>query len=283
MGLDEAFGYNLTPMSDIHHLHLQYRLSEIRHRYGPRVHILSHPTLMTVLARLCSPETRQPAVSRLTTQLYRAMALTIADHAFPRVQARVPTRMRRYHREGVYVGEVIDPKTRVVLVDVVRAGMLPSQVCFETFCELVEPDNVRQDHFFSQRVTVNGRVTGADLRGSKVGGRYDGRIVVVPDPMAATGSSLATVLDYIYGLGRGKPARVIAAHLIVTPEYIRRVRAAHPGLEVYAIRLDRGLSAKNVLRTTAGARWAEERGLNARQYIVPGAGGMGELLSGAQE
>jgi uracil phosphoribosyltransferase len=161
--------------------------------------------------------------------------------------------------------------------------MLPSQVCFEAFCELVNPDGVRQDHFFSQRVTVNGRVTGADLRGSKVGGRYDGRIVVVPDPMAATGSSLATVLDYIDGLKRGRPRKVIAAHLIVTPEYIRRVRQAHPGVEIYAIRLDRGLSSKNVLKSVAGARWAEERGLNQHQYIVPGAGGFGELLSNAQE
>ena len=36
-----------------------------------------------------------------------------------------------------------------------------------------------------------------------------------------------------------------------------------------------------VLQTTPGKRWAEEKGLNDRQYIVPGAGGVGEVLNNA--
>jgi hypothetical protein len=50
---------------------------------------------------------------------------------------------------------------------------------------------------------------------------------------------------------------------------------------VYALRLDRGLSPPAVLRTEPGTHWAEERGLNDIHYIVPGAGGVGEILNNA--
>ena len=70
-------------------------------------------------------------------------------------------------------------------------------------------------------------------------------------------------------------------HLIVTPEYIRRVHEAHPDLVIYALRLDRGLSDPAVLRAVPGERWDEERGLNEKHYIVPGAGGVGEILNNA--
>jgi hypothetical protein len=54
-------------------------------------------------------------------------------------------------------------------------------------------------------------------------------------------------------------------------------------VRVYAVRVDRGLSARRVLASIAGEHWDRERGLNDRQYIVPGAGGFGELLSGSFE
>ena len=75
--------------------------------------------------------------------------------------------------------------------------------------------------------------------------------------------------------------RDAAGVIIVTPEYIQRVTKEHPDLEIYAFRLDRGLSPAAVLRTEAGQNVAEERGLNDHQYIVPGAGGVGEILNNA--
>jgi hypothetical protein len=52
-------------------------------------------------------------------------------------------------------------------------------------------------------------------------------------------------------------------------------------LIVYALRLDRGLSSDRALASVPGKYWDEERGLNDTQYIVPGAGGVGELLNNA--
>jgi len=48
---------------------------------------------------------------------------------------------------------------------------------------------------------------------------------------------------------------------------------------VWTARLDRGLSSAEVLKQRPGTRWNEERGLNEHGYIVPGAGGLGELLN----
>jgi uracil phosphoribosyltransferase len=274
------FADNARPM-DSAYARLPSGVAQIAHRYGPRVHLLAHPALITLLARACSPTTRQPELSRLCGVLYQHLAMIVANAEFPRATARVPTRMADEHREGVYAGEVIDPATKVVCVDIARAGMMPSQTCFETFAALVRPENVRQDHIFMQRVTRNGRVTGADLAGSKIGGPVAGRILAVPDPMAATGSSMLRCLDHYDR--RGRATKVIAVHLIVTPEYLARVTKARPDVSVYAIRLDRGLSRPEVLAAPPGERWREERGLNRRHYIVPGGGGFGELLNNADE
>ena len=61
----------------------------------------------------------------------------------------------------------------------------------------------------------------------------------------------------------------------------RNVLRKHPDTIVYALRVDRGLSPPDVLATVPGTRWDEERGLDDHQYIVPGAGGIGEILNNA--
>jgi uracil phosphoribosyltransferase len=68
-------------------------------------------------------------------------------------------------------------------------------------------------------------------------------------------------------------------HLIVTPEFIRRMRKDHPEMVIYAIRLDRGMSDEAVFSSGLGAMPDAEAGLNEIQYIVPGAGGVGEILN----
>jgi uracil phosphoribosyltransferase len=141
---------------------------------------------------------------------------------------------------------------------------------------------VRQDHLFVGRVTdADGRVTGSDIRSAKVGGPLDNAVLVVPDPMGATGGSLCEVLDYYVRTGAGRAAKVVFAHLIVTPEYVKRVHARFPDVRIHAIRFDRGFSTPEALALPPGTRADEERGLDHHQYIVPGAGGLGEVLNNA--
>ena len=68
-------------------------------------------------------------------------------------------------------------------------------------------------------------------------------------------------------------------HLIVTPEYLKKILALPIDIQVFALRVDRGLSESHVLNSPLGLYWDQEKGLNSKQYIIPGAGGLGELLN----
>ena len=104
-------------------------------------------------------------------------------------------------------------------------------------------------------------------------------MVFFPDPMGATGNTIVTAIDHYKTKVEGPAARFVALHLIVTPEYLRRVLTAHPDVMIYALRLDRGLSPRQVLETTPGTHWDQEKGLNDKDYIVPGGGGFGEIMN----
>ena len=270
-------------MSDIQYTSLPSPSAGLSHRYGDRVHLLSDAWSMSLLARLCQEQTVQPEVNRLVGSLYERLLVNVAGSILSRTTTTVRTRMKAVVPQGEYTGEIIDPTQRVVIVDLARAGILPSHRFYEGLHQAIAPENLRQDHVVASRTTdADGRVQGVRFDGSKIGGPVDGAAVIFPDPMGATGSSIAGVIDHYLSEAVGGTPRIIAAvHLIVTPEYLRRMTAEYPELEIFAVRLDRGLSAPDVLAAQPGSRWDEERGLNDIQYIVPGAGGVGEVLNNA--
>jgi uracil phosphoribosyltransferase len=258
----------------------RYRPPEIDHRYGPNVHLLDDPVSFTLLARFCAPGTPTPELARLLRRLYERLAHSAIAAELPRARLDVATRMVSSSPEAVVRSIGIAPHTRVVSVGIARAGTVPSQVVYELLSELVDPEGVRQDHLFMSRTTdAQGRVTGVTWHDAKVGREVEGRVILFPDPMAATGASIVSALDHYKTRLEGTPERCVTLHLIVTPECLRRILQAHPDTQVYALRLDRGLSPPAVLSTPPGTRWDEERGLDDHQYIVPGAGGVGEVLN----
>ncbi len=265
-------------VKDVHYLDYRFKPSELEHKYGKQVHILSDPFLFTTLARLCETSCTQPLINMLLDKLYRDMVKTVMNVEFPTVETTIETRMSAMHPEGKFLGRVIDPKTSVVCVNLARAGTVPSHICYDAFNYMLEPQGVRQDHIsINRKIDDHEKVIGANLGGVKIGGDIDNRFVIIPDPMGATGSTIDTSMA-VYA-DKGKPKKVIAMHLIVTPEYLTRVTKKYPDLAIYAIRIDRGLSDAGVLSTQGGTRWAEEKGLNPKQYIVPGAGGLGEVIN----
>jgi uracil phosphoribosyltransferase len=269
-------------MSETAYAKSRYRPPEIEHRYGPNVHLLDDPLAWTQLAHLCALETHQPDVGRLVRFLYEKLAHAVIAAELPRARLDVPTRMVTSSPQAAVRGAGIAPQTRVVTVGIARAGTMPSQVVYDLLNELLDPAGVRQDHLFMSRATdAQGRVTGATWHDAKIGRDVEGRVLLFPDPMGATGSSLVSALDHYKTRLEGTPGRCITMHLIVTPEYVRNVLKAHPDTVIYALRLDRGLSAEDVLATVPGTRWDDERGLDDHQYIVPGAGGVGEILNNA--
>jgi uracil phosphoribosyltransferase len=260
---------------------IPYRAPEMPHRYGPNVHILADPLGLSRLTRLCAKGTFQPDINRLVAELYGILIRAIVNAEFPRTHLVQPTRMIDVTPHGVFQGEGIDPQLRAITVNIARAGTLPSQVVYDFLNDVLDPRLVRQDHFVMARALDEaGKVIGAKISGSKIGGDVDDGVLLFPDPMGATGGSICLALDE-YKKVPGKPRKAICAHLIVTPEYLKKVTQAHPETVVYALRLDRGLSPEEVFNTVPGTFWDKERGLDEKQYIVPGGGGFGELMNNA--
>lgn len=252
---------------------------ELVHRYGPNVHILADAYHLSLVARLSSDRTFQPEINHLVTTLYRDLVAQVIARELRTVETRSTTRMVAHTPLGVYVGRIVDPTQQVVCVDIARAGMLPASVCFDALNHVLDPIGVRQDHLVMNRVVDDdGKVVGARIFGEKAGGDAGGRIMLFPDPMGATGSSVLKAVGHYATLG-GAPAKVITMNLIVTPEFIQNVLRARPDAVIYAFRLDRGLSDPEVLDSVPGTFPDRERGLNEHQYIVPGAGGLGEVIN----
>jgi uracil phosphoribosyltransferase len=269
-------------MTESAYLRSHYRPLEIPHRYGDNVRLLDEPLAWTQLARLCARDTIQPEVGRLVRVLYERLSEVVLAAEFPRARIDVPTRMSTLEPSAVVRSTGIARNTKAVTVGIARAGTMPSQVVYELMNEVLDPEGVRQDHLFMSRATdADGKVTGATWHDAKIGRDLEGRFLLVPDPMGATGSSMISAFSHYKTKLQGTPIRCIAMHLIVTPEYIRNMRVAHPDVIIYALRLDRGLSSDAILQTVPGTDIDAERGLDERHYIVPGAGGVGEILNNA--
>jgi uracil phosphoribosyltransferase len=270
----------MKPHRDTAHQNLSFRLSEQEHKYGPNVHLLSDPFLTTQLARLCSTLTTQPLIQELVTQIYTSLIRTVVNQEFPRTNVTTRSRMSAQHPEGVFEHQALDPSTSAVSVNLARAGTLPSMICYQTLNYLLDPAKVRQDNISIARQTDKSQqVTGSLVSGHKIGGPVDGAIVMIPDPMGATGSTVVETFELYQSYGKAK--KWVALHCIVTPEYLKKVTRSCPDLQIYAIRLDRGLSQPDVLNTIPGTHWDQEKGLNDHQYIVPGGGGFGEIMNNA--
>src|SRR5512138_2332123 len=102
----------------------KYQLSEVPHEYGPNVHLLADSVLITQLARLSRPETVQPDITWLVRDLYESLVRAVIANELPLAAAELHTRMFAASPEGIWRGSVIDPTTKVITVDIARAGTL---------------------------------------------------------------------------------------------------------------------------------------------------------------
>ncbi len=93
----------------------------------------------------------------------------------------------------------------------------------------------------------------------KLPDHIDERLVVVTDPMLATGGSAIAAVDFIKQRG-GKNIKFMA--IIGAPVGIEKLMAAHPDITLYIGNIDRGL--------------------NENAYICPGLGDAGDRIFGTK-
>lgn len=253
---------------------------EVQHLYGPQVHIIDSPFLSGLLSRLCSPGCFQPEINRIVEVLYTHLISIAVNNEFTSEKFSQETRMTAAHPQAKVQGQRISEKEKAVSVNLARAGTYPSHICYNFLHFALPAHQVRQDHIFAARVTnQNNTVTGADFGGMKIGGEVTNAHVILPDPMGATGNTMVNAVQHYKEQIKGPAKKYIALNLIVTPEYLKRLLAAHPDVVIYTLRLDRGLSSQAVLDSIPGTHWDQERGLDDHQYIVPGGGGFGEIMN----
>ncbi|WP_022943045.1 uracil phosphoribosyltransferase [Psychromonas hadalis] len=93
----------------------------------------------------------------------------------------------------------------------------------------------------------------------KLVSQIDQRLVLVVDPMLATGGSMISTLDLIKEQG-GTNIKVLI--LVAAPEGLKALEEAHPDIEVYTASIDSHLNDKG--------------------YIVPGLGDAGDKIFGTK-
>ena len=103
-------------------------------------------------------------------------------------------------------------------------------------------------------------------------------MLLIPDPMGRLARRSAVLNHYAKEV-QGQPKKVLAVHLIVTPSTCDTSPSTIPRSSCTPPRLDRGLSDPAVLATVPGTHPERERALTDHDYIVPGGGGLGEVIN----
>lgn len=264
---------------DSQYLFSKYAPSLRKHDYGPNVKLLNDPYLLSLAAKLSAASTVQPMLNELLRESYGYMLGQVLNAELPLKAASLKTRMYQETKRAVFEAKIFDPNTKFAVTNLMRAGIVPSFAIYDRLCGLFKPQGIRVDNIFISRVTnKNGMVTGANISGAKIGDDLDDMYILIPDPMGATGSSIIKVLNF-YKMIKGRPKKIIIMGLIITPEYLKNVRRHFPDVMIYSVRLDRAMSDPEILRDIPGKNWNMEKGINKKGYIVPGLGGLGELIN----
>ena len=201
--------------------------------------IVDHPLIQAKLTRLRDKSTDRLQFRRILEELTALMVYEITRD-FPTRPVQVETPLER--TQGV---ELARP---VVLVPILRAGI----VMTDGVLNLIP--TARMGHIGLYRDPNTLQPVQYYL---KLPGNVKEALVIVVDPMLATGGSAAEAVQLVKQHG-AEDVRFLC--LVAAPEGVRAFRATHPEVPVYAAALDREL--------------------NEHGYILPGLGDAGDRLFG---
>ena len=141
-------------------------------------------------------------------------------------------------------------KSEVVLVPILRAGL----GMVDPFLELIPEARVGRIGLYRDEETLKP----VDYY-FKLPKNLDKSIVIVLDPMLATGGSICAAISYLKAKGA---SRIKVVSLIAAPEGINKLTTEHPDVQIYIAVLDRQL--------------------NQRGFILPGLGDAGDRVFGTE-
>jgi uracil phosphoribosyltransferase len=203
--------------------------------------VIDHPLVkrdLTLLRNRKTPSHQFRAILRRTASL---MAYEVSrDLQMKEIEIHTPLEKTK----GVDVDQ------QIVLVPILRAGL----GLVGGFVEVLPNARVGHIGLFRDEATLKP----VDYY-FKVPRNLDRALVLLLDPMLATGGSAAAAISYLKERGA---STIRLVNLVSAPEGVRKVRKVHPDVIMYTCALDREL--------------------NNRGYILPGLGDAGDRMFGTE-
>ncbi|MEZ0318720.1 MAG: uracil phosphoribosyltransferase [Pyrobaculum sp.] len=203
------------------------------------VKIIDHVYAQYLLTKLRDKSTSGIEFRKGLVRLGRIIGYELVK-TFPTRQVEVETPL------GRAVGVDIVGLDRVVIVQILRAAMPLVEGLVKAF------PLARLGVVAAKRREEEG-VVDVDIYYSKIP-KIDGDVVIVADPMLATGITMTKTIEEVYK--SGTPGRLLVVSAIATPVGIARVLSKFPNAEIYTVAIDPVL--------------------NDKAFIVPGLGDAGD-------
>jgi uracil phosphoribosyltransferase len=202
------------------------------------LHVVDHPLAHSLLTALRDRSTPPPLFRVLSKRLALVLCIEATRSAATEtVEVETPIKSTTGRRIA----------STFVAVPILRAGLGMLEAVTELFPEVpVGYIGLERDHATFE----------PSLYYSKLP-PLQGRLVLLLDPMLATGGSATAACAALFQAGA---RNVSLVSVVSAPEGVRHLTDAHPSVEIYTAALDEGL--------------------NEHAYIVPGLGDFGDRLFG---
>ena len=207
-----------------------------------KVHILNHPLIQHKLSIMRDKNTGTKEFRELLDEISMLMVYEVTrDLPTEEVEVETPiTKMHTRMLSGMPIGVVPILRAGLGMVDGIMQLMPNAKVGHIGLYR--DPDTLQPVEYYC-----------------KLPADSEHRLLVVLDPMLATGGSASAAITFIKQRGS---TNIKLVNLIAAPEGIERVQQDHPDVDIYVAALDEKL--------------------NDHGYIIPGLGDAGDRLFGTK-
>ena len=206
------------------------------------VHLIDHPMIQHKLTIMRQKETGSKDFRQLLKEISLLMGYEITRD-LPLTEVEIETPIRKMVARKV-------PGRKLAIVPILRAGL----GMVDGLLDLVPVAKVGHIGLYRDETTHEPVVYYCKLPED-----IQKRLVIVTDPMLATGGSSCDALDMLKECGC---TNIKLMCLVAAPEGIAKVQATHPDVDIYVAAIDEKL--------------------NENAYIVPGLGDAGDRIFGTK-
>lgn len=206
------------------------------------VHILDHPLIRHKLAIIRNKETD----TKKFREIIQELATLMAYESFK----DVPTQEIEVETPLEKTTQTVVKENSIAIIPILRAGLGMVEGVLTLFpaakvghIGLYRNEETLEPHEYYCKLPAN----------------IEDKVVMVLDPMLATGGSSVAAIELLKKRGCKK---IKLMSIIAAPEGVKKVAESHPNVEIYVSTLDRGL--------------------NEHGYILPGLGDAGDRIFGTK-